>query len=79
MFFTVEIYLMSEFLIKIADKSHFSYAATICNQMGESAKARGTGIAKRSPDYIELKMNEGKAVFVMWKVGVMMSLSLIQD
>jgi hypothetical protein len=30
--------------------------------MEESAKARGTGIAKRSPDYIHTKMNEGKAV-----------------
>src|SRR5690348_858494 len=30
--------------------------------MEESAKARGTGIAKRSPQYIEQKMDEGKAV-----------------
>jgi GNAT superfamily N-acetyltransferase len=30
--------------------------------MEESAKARGTGIAKRSPDYIKQKMVEGKAV-----------------
>jgi len=30
--------------------------------MEESAKARGTGIAKRSPLYIEKKMDEGKAV-----------------
>lgn len=31
-------------------------------EMEESAKARGTGIAKRSPLYIEKKMDEGKAV-----------------
>jgi len=30
--------------------------------MESSAKARGTGIAKRSPDYIKEKMREGKAV-----------------
>ncbi len=30
--------------------------------MESSAKARGTGIAKRSPAYLEQKMNEGKAV-----------------
>lgn len=30
--------------------------------MASSAKARGTGIAKRSPEYIEQKMKEGKAV-----------------
>ena len=38
------------------------YAETITNEMEESAKARGTGIAKRSPAYIEQKMEEGKAV-----------------
>jgi hypothetical protein len=31
-------------------------------EMEESAKARGTGIAKRSPEYLRLKMREGKAV-----------------
>ena len=38
------------------------YAETIVSEMAESAKARGTGIAKRSPLYIEKKMDEGKAV-----------------
>ena len=42
------------------DDTH--YAETITTEMEESAKARGTGIAKRSPDYIRMKMNEGKAV-----------------
>jgi hypothetical protein len=30
--------------------------------MEESAKARGTGIAKRNPEYVRTKMQEGKAV-----------------
>ena len=42
------------------DDTH--YAETITTEMEESAKARGTGIAKRSPDYICKKMSEGKAV-----------------
>jgi hypothetical protein len=50
------------FNIYIATEKDFSYAEEICNEMEESAKARGTGIAKRSPDYIHTKMNEGKAV-----------------
>ena len=33
--------------------------------MQASAQARGTGIAKRSPEYIEKKMNEGKAVIAV--------------
>jgi len=35
--------------------------------MASSAKARGTGIAKRSPDYIAEKMAEGKAVIALTK------------
>ena len=38
------------------------YATTITDEMESSAKARGTGIAKRSPEYIASKMQEGKAV-----------------
>ena len=37
--------------------------------MAESAKARGTGIAKRSPEYIQLKMEEGKAVIAVMPSG----------
>lgn len=46
----------------VAD-AHF--AEIITNEMAESAKARGTGIAKRSPDYIQKKMSEGKAVIAI--------------
>lgn len=45
------------------DDAH--YAETITTEMEESAKARGTGIAKRSPDYIRQKMTEGKAVIAV--------------
>ena len=38
------------------------FATTITNEMESSAKARGTGIARRSPAYIETKMAEGKSV-----------------
>lgn len=37
--------------------------------MEASAKARGTGIAKRSPDYIIQKMEEGKAVIAITSEG----------
>ena len=33
--------------------------------MEASAKARGTGIAKRSPEYLSQKMDEGKAVIAL--------------
>lgn len=38
--------------------------------MASSAKARGTGIAKRSPEYIQQKMREGKAVIAFNEDGI---------
>ena len=37
--------------------------------MASSAKARGTGIAKRTPEYICQKINEGKAVIALTADG----------
>lgn len=51
--------------ISIADADHFSYAEEICDLMEEAAKQRGTGIAKRAPEYIEAKMKQGKAVIAI--------------
>ena len=48
--------------VRVATPNDKHYAETITHEMEESAKARGTGIAKRSPDYIKMKMDEGKAV-----------------
>lgn len=56
-----------DFNIYIASEAHFAYAEEICLEMEESAKARGTGIAQRSPDYIRQKMSEGKAVIALTK------------
>lgn len=56
---------IQEFNIYIASEKDFGYAQEICLEMEESAKARGTGIAKRSPAYIQHKMLEGKAVIAI--------------
>ena len=53
---------MNEYIVQIATYSHIGLAEEICSHMEESAKARGTGIAKRSPDYLIQKMLEGKAI-----------------
>jgi GNAT superfamily N-acetyltransferase len=53
---------MSQYIVQTARYEHLQLADEICRHMEESAKARGTGIAKRSPDYIKQKMVEGKAV-----------------
>jgi hypothetical protein len=57
------------FSIRVADNSHKVYANEIAAEMENSAKARGTGIAKRSPSYLETKMEEGKAVIALTSEG----------
>ncbi|MEL7833939.1 GNAT family N-acetyltransferase [Fodinibius sp. Rm-B-1B1-1] len=51
--------------ITVANTEHLSFAETICDLMEEAAKKRGTGIAKRAPEYIQDKINEGKAVIAV--------------
>ena len=51
--------------IVVADESHLPYVQTILTTIEEAAKVRGTGIAKRSPEYIEMKMKEGKAIIAL--------------
>lgn len=48
-----------------ANSMHFQYASIICDTMEESAKVRGTGIAKRTPELIMEKMKEGNAVIAL--------------
>jgi hypothetical protein len=52
-------------IVRLATSDDKHYAETITHEMEESAKARGTGIAKRSPEYIIKKMEEGKAVIAV--------------
>ncbi|UKJ07614.1 GNAT family N-acetyltransferase [Solitalea lacus] len=60
---------LSDFDIIVASAQHVSYAEQIVEEMAESAKARGTGIAKRSPNYVADKMCEGKSVIALHKDG----------
>ena len=55
----------SNIIVRVAIPADISYASTITDEMASSAKARGTGIAKRSPEYISQKINEGKAVIAV--------------
>src|SRR4051812_24163333 len=55
--------------VQLAGSAHTHFAEQICNEMESSAKARGTGIAKRSPDYVAQKMLDGKAVIAISTSG----------
>ncbi|MHC5310700.1 GNAT family N-acetyltransferase [Myroides sp. LJL116] len=59
----------NQFLVVPADHTHVDYAEQICEEMAQSAKARGTGIARRKSEYIAGKMLEGKAVIALHKDG----------
>lgn len=51
--------------IYTATSDYAKYAQEVCDLIYESAQARGTGIAKRSPEYISEKINLGKAVIAL--------------
>lgn len=51
--------------IYTATSAYTKYAQEVCDLIYESAQARGTGIAKRSAEYIAEKMNAGKAVVAL--------------
>ena len=55
----------SKIIVRVATSADFKYAQTITDEMATSAQARGTGIAKRSTEYIQQKMKEGKAVIAV--------------
>ncbi|HEY3403607.1 MAG TPA: GNAT family N-acetyltransferase [Ohtaekwangia sp.] len=65
-------------IVRLATVNDKHYAETITKEMEESAKARGTGIAKRSPDYIVKKMEEGKAVIALTQDGTWVGFCYIE-
>jgi hypothetical protein len=62
--------MLPGFQIILANASHLDFAPVICEEYESSAKARGTGIAKRNPDYVKQKMLEGKAIIAFSDEGV---------
>jgi hypothetical protein len=69
---------LSDIIVRRATADDKKFAETITTEMEESAKARGTGIAKRSPDYIKQKMDEGKAVIAIAKDGTWVGFCYIE-
>ena len=51
--------------VKFATPDDARYADTIVRLIYESALQRGTGIAKRTPEYIARKINSGKSVVAL--------------
>jgi len=51
--------------IIVANEDHLIYAEVIVEMIEDAAKKRGTGIAKRKPEYIIQKMQEKKAIIAL--------------
>ena len=65
--------------VMVADKSHYRFAQEICDEVYVSAQERGTGIAKRTPEYIIGKMQAGKAVIAVSEDGRFAGFSYIES
>jgi hypothetical protein len=68
-----------DIIIRVATHLDTHYAQRITDEMEASAMARGTGIAKRSPEYVANKMLEGKAVIALTKTGQWVGFCYIEE
>jgi predicted GNAT superfamily acetyltransferase len=51
--------------VMVADESHEKYIDIILDTIEDAAKVRGTGIAKRTHEYVAQKMREGKVIIAL--------------
>ena len=51
--------------ILVANEGHIPYIPVVLKTIEDAAQVRGTGIAKRTPEYVEQKMREGKAIIAL--------------
>lgn len=68
-----------DIIVRVANHLDTHYALRITDEMEASAKARGTGIAKRSPEYIATKMLEGKAIIAVTPSGQWVGFCYIEE
>ena len=64
--------------VVVADESHVVYADEICEEVFISARERGTGIARRTPEYVTEKILAGKAVIAIAEDGRFAGFSYIE-
>ena len=69
---------IDDFDVMVASEEHTGFAREICDEMESSARARGTGIARRTTEYVAGKMREGKAVIAFHKDGTWAGFSYIE-
>jgi len=68
----------TRFKIALATEAHAGFAEQICKEMESSAQVRGTGIAKRTPELVQQKMREGKAIIALTPDGQWAGFSYVE-
>ena len=56
---------IEDITIEVASEKHLGYVERILTSIEEAAQVRGTGIARRKPEYIARKIEEAKAVIAL--------------
>ncbi|MDO6432010.1 N-acetyltransferase [Flavitalea sp. BT771] len=67
-----------EIIIRVAVPADVKYVYTILSEMERSARERGTGIGKRSPQSVCHKIYDGHAVIAFTRLGEWVGFSYIQ-
>lgn len=70
---------MAAIKVQVANVGHVIYAEQICKLIAESAVSRGTGIAKRTPEYISGKMKEDQAIIALSGEGELAGFCYIES
>lgn len=58
---------LKDIQICVASEEHVKYVEEINDEIDKASKQRGTGIARRTNEYLENKMKEGKAIIALDK------------
>ena len=56
---------LDEITVEVASEKHLVYVGEILEAIENAAKVRGTGIARRKPEYLAQKIKEAKAVIAL--------------
>lgn len=70
---------ITNIIVKVAGIEDFRFAQEICDEIYLSSQERKTGIARRTPEYIQEKMRAGKAVVAVSESGEFAGFSYIES
>ena len=58
---------LEDISVEVASETHLVYVSEILQTIEDAAKVRGTGIARRKPEYLSQKIMEAKAVIALYQ------------